>query len=387
VADAPDGPRLTVIGEALIDLVPGTSPGCYQAKPGGSPFNVAIGLARLGHRTTLMARLADDPFGDLLREHAAAENIDLGCAPLAAEPTTLAVVGLDRDARASYSFYLQGTADWQWTDAETARLPKDTTVFHMGSLASWTHPGDERIHAAAVGLRRDGEVLISYDPNIRPAILGQPARVRSLVERSVSVAHIVKASREDADWLYRGASLDQVGGRWIDLGALLVVITDGPRGAHFFQPGAAPVHRPGREVRVADTIGAGDAFTAGLLSGLTRRGLHAPERVRRCPPALLAEAVDEAVLISALTCERVGADPPFAVNGPHRDPRAPLTPADLAFTAPPLRPPRNGPSAMSSTSLTWHPPNRGVRAPGACPRAWPGRGRPGSCGPPLSGRN
>lgn len=148
MADTFTGPRLTVIGEALIDLVPGQKPSWYEAKPGGSPFNVAIGLARLGHRTTLMARLADDSFGDLLRGHAAAENIDLGYAPVATEPTTLAVVGLDRDARASYSFYLQGTADWQWTDAETARLPRDTAVFHMGSLASWTPPGDERIHAA-----------------------------------------------------------------------------------------------------------------------------------------------------------------------------------------------------------------------------------------------
>lgn len=333
MTDAPGGSRLTVIGEALIDLVPGTSTGCYQAKPGGSPFNVAIGLARLGHRTTLMARLADDAFGDLLRWHATAENIDLGYAPVAAEPTTLAVVGLDRDARASYSFYLQGTADWQWTDAEIARVPRDTAVFHMGSLASWTSPGDERIHAAAAGLRRDGEVLISYDPNIRPEIIGQPAHARPLVERSVSVAHIVKASREDADWLYRGASLDQVSGRWLDLGALLVVITDGPRGAHLFRPGAAPVHRPGREVRVADTIGAGDAFTAGLLGGLTRRGLHTPDVLRRCPPALLAAAADEAILVSALTCERVGADPPFATGGSSGDPRAPLTPADLGYPA------------------------------------------------------
>ena len=86
--DKPEAARLTVIGEALVDLVPGASVGSYQAKPGGSPFNVAIGLARLGHRTTLMARLADTAFGRLLREHASAEGIDLRPAVHAAEPAT-----------------------------------------------------------------------------------------------------------------------------------------------------------------------------------------------------------------------------------------------------------------------------------------------------------
>ena len=124
--------RLTVIGEALVDLVPGASLGCYQAKLGGSPFNVAIGLARLGHRTALMARLADTAFGRLLREHASVEGIDLEHAVHAAEPTTLAVVGLDSTAQASYDFYLQGTADWQWTDDELTRMPGDTTVLHTG---------------------------------------------------------------------------------------------------------------------------------------------------------------------------------------------------------------------------------------------------------------
>ncbi len=333
----PDLPRLTIIGEALVDLLPSPAlgPGCYQAKPGGSPFNVAIGLARLGHRTALMARLADDGFGALLRAHAAAEHIDLGSAPLAAEPTTLAVVGLDGEARASYSFYRNGTADWQWTDAETARLPADTAVFHMGSLASWLPPGDERILAAAAALRQAGEVLISYDPNVRPALLGQPGSVPELVERSVRVAHLVKASREDTDWLYRGTSLDRVAARWLDLGALLVVVTDGPHGALVFRPGAAPAHRPGRQVRLADTIGAGDAFTAGLLGALARRGLHTPARLAGCSAARLGDAADEAILISALTCERIGADPPFDLTGPLRKPTDPLTPADLGWPEPP----------------------------------------------------
>lgn len=303
-------PRLTVIGEALIDLVPSDAPGRFEARPGGSPFNVAVGLARLEHRVTLMARLADNPFGRLLREHATAERIDLSHAPAASEPTTLAVVGLDREGRATYDFYLEGTADWQWSADEIARVPDDTAVFHMGSLASWTAPGDGKVYDAAARLRRDGRALVSYDPNVRPALLRDPGRARALAERSVSAAHLVKASREDVEWLYEGEGLQEVSRRWLGLGALLVVITDGPDGAHLFRAGSGPAHRPGLRVQVADTIGAGDAFTAGLLGGLVLRGLHAPGQLRRCPPGLLAEAVDDAVLVSALTCERVGADPP-----------------------------------------------------------------------------
>jgi len=305
-------PLLTVIGEALIDLVPGSSPGDYQARPGGSPFNVAIGLARLDHRTVLMARLADNAFGRLLREHAAAENVDLTSAPLATEPTTLAVVSLDAQGQAGYDFYLDGTADWQWTDTELARIPPDTTILHVGSLASWTQPGNRHIQAAVARSREQGSTLISYDPNIRPLLLGKPEQARPLVEDFVSVAHLVKASREDVEWLYPQTAIAEVGGRWLKLGALAVVITDGPNGAHLLRPDAAPVHRPGRKIQLVDTIGAGDAFTSGLLGGLVRRGLHTPQLLSQCPAELLAETVDEAVLVSALTCERVGADPPFA---------------------------------------------------------------------------
>ena len=308
-------PRLTVIGEALIDLVPDDEPGRYVARPGGSPFNVAVGLARLGHRVTLMARLADNAFGRQLRDHATAEGIDLSRAPEATEPATLAVVSLDREARATYDFYTEGTADWQWSSSEIEQVPGDTALFHLGSLASWTPPGDEAIHDAAARLHARNQTLVSYDPNIRPALLPGPEAARARVERSVSVAHLVKASREDAEWLYPGSPLKDAARRWLELGALLVVVTDGPEGAYLFRPGAAPEHRPGRRVRVADTIGAGDAFTSGLLGGLARRGLHTPNALAECPLEPLAEAADEAVLISALTCQRAGADPPGLLEG------------------------------------------------------------------------
>ena len=330
--EADPAPLVTVIGEALIDLVPQGAPDTFRARPGGSPFNVAVGLARLGRRTAMMARLADNAFGRILRDHAVREGIDLGSAPHATEPTTLAVVSLDANAQASYDFYHQGTADWQWTVAETSRIPADTAVLHLGSVASWTPPGDQHIHTAVSRLHHGGQVLISYDPNVRPALLGDPGRARTLIERTVADAHVVKASRDDVEWLYP-SGLEHAATRWLALGALLVVVTDGADGAHAFRSGRPPLSRPGRKAAVVDTVGAGDAFTAGLLSALVRRNLHTPELLALASDPGLAATLEDAILVSALTCERTGADPPTATGRPHLPAEAPLTVSDLHFTA------------------------------------------------------
>lgn len=312
---------MTVIGEALIDLVPACAPLEYRARPGGSPFNVAVGLARLGNPTRLMARLADNAFGRILRAHAEAESIDLSLAPHATEPTSLAVVSFDSAARASYDFYLTGAADWQWSAEELARLGPGAGVLHFGSLASWTPPGSARIHAVVGSQRAHGQALISYDPNVRPNLLGDPTQARATVEASVGVAHIVKASSEDIHWLYAGMSIDHVAAHWLELGASLVVMTEGHKGARAFRAEGGAVRRPGREARVVDTVGAGDAFTAGLLSGLARRELTRPELLADISMAALCDVLDEAILVSTLTCERQGADPPTALRAGDWTPR------------------------------------------------------------------
>jgi fructokinase len=320
---------VTVIGEALIDLVPDGPPGAYRAHPGGSPFNVAVGLARLRNRTALMARIAGDGFGPLLRAAAEAEGIDLDAAPRASEPATLAVVSFADGGHASYAFYLQGTADWQWTAAELGSLRPDADVLHFGSLAALTSPGSKRIDAFVRDARASGTVLVSYDPNIRPAVLASRADALELVERNVRHAHVVKASREDLEWLYPREPAEEAAKRWTALGAAVVVVTDGARGATAHRFGRKPLYRPGRAVSVADTIGAGDAFTAGMLGGLVRRSVHAPEQACDLSDAVLADILDEAVLISSVTCERSGADPPRLRVAPARPDSAPLTLADL----------------------------------------------------------
>jgi fructokinase len=302
-------PVLTVIGEALVDLLPDGT-GERRAKPGGSPFNVAVGLARLGNRTSLMARFADDRYGRLLRNAAAAEGIELSAAPRAAERASVAIASVDDAARATYDFDIEGAADWQWTAAELRRLSPDTEALHFGSLASWTLPGSARIADLVDELHARGGVLISYDPNVRPGVLGSRARGVELVEQRVRRAHVVKASRDDMEWLYPELAVDDVAARWGRLGAELVVVTDGADGASAYRGARAPLRRPGCPVKVIDTIGAGDAFTAGLLSGLVRRRLHRDQRLEAISDDALADIVDEAVLVAAITCEREGADPP-----------------------------------------------------------------------------
>ncbi len=301
---------ITVIGEALIDLVPGDQPQTYHAVPGGSPYNVAIGLARLGHRTALMARLADNALGRILRDCAQVEGIDLRAAPHAAEPATLAVVSLDASAQASYDFYLNGTADWQWTAHETGRAPDATAVLHFGSIASWTPPGDARILALAAKMRGRGDVLISYDPNIRPRLLADHDHGQRMVERAIRLAHLAKASSDDIAWLYPGLTAGEVARHWLQLGPVVVVITSSASGADAFTAQGWSVHRPARDIVVADTIGAGDSFTAGLIGSLIRRGQHLPAHLARCPAHQLSAALDDAILVASLNCQRRGNDPP-----------------------------------------------------------------------------
>jgi len=301
-----------VLGEALIDLVsePGEDgPVRYLAHPGGSPFNVAIGLARLGRHSRLLARLSSDAFGRQLREHAERNHVDLSLAVTAPEPSTVAVVTLDADRNASYDFYRTGTADWQWTEAELARIPDDAGWLHTGSLASWTEPGAGAIERRLAELA--GRTVLSFDPNIRPALLGERDAAVARIERLIARSTVVKASAEDLAWLYPGEVIASTLQRWRALGPALVVVTDGGAGAHAVAADDRPFTVPGRPVTVVDTVGAGDAFMAGLIHALLSTGLTADSRLSGDQ---LRPAIDQAMLVAALTVGRAGANPPTAAE-------------------------------------------------------------------------
>ena len=308
---------ISVIGEAIVDLhdegeVPiedgGGASRPFTAHPGGSPLNVAVGVARLERPAAYLGRLGRDAFGRLLRAHAAANRIDLtGCVD-AAEPSTAAIVSLDAERKATYDFYVDGTADWQWTPTELATLPPGTRVLHTASLASWLPPGDAVIAARVGQARRDG-VLTSYDPNVRAALM--PADATARVEHMVTQASLVKVSDDDLAFLHPGVDVAEIGRRWLALGPELVVVTRGAAGADAFSASGA-VHRDGIRVDVVDTVGAGDSFMASLLAGIDARdatGAAAFTALTQDADAVEA-LLGEAMVVAAITCSRAGANPP-----------------------------------------------------------------------------
>ena len=302
---------VAVAGEAITDLVPAGADDLFRAAPGGSPANVAVGLARLDVPVRMLARLSGDLLGRRLRRHLATNGVDLSHAVAAAEPSSLAVVALGQDGSAEYDFRVDGTADWQWADHEVADAIDGVAALHVGSLAVTTPPGGAVLRRLAARARTTATV--SYDPNVRALLMGSPAETMAVVEEMLAVADVVKASEEDAAWLQPGLDLGEVAAQWCARGPAVVVVTRGQEGAIAVGRQAGPVTCPGRPVEVVDTVGAGDSFMSALLAGLHRRGLLGAARREQLAglsaPELTA-VVGEAVTAAAVTCSRLGADPP-----------------------------------------------------------------------------
>ena len=327
-----DEPMLSVLGELVVDLIPvpgadagpeGTAPS-FVARPGGNALNVAVAAARLGIPVRLMARLGTGPLAANLRRHAELSGVDPDGFLDADEPVSLAVVGLAADGSADYGFHVLGAADWQWTDDELVRvLPDRTAILHVGSISSWTAPGCEAIARLVERLSAEGSALISVDPNIRPMLadgpvgwsLGNTAEVvRERLDRLVGHADVVKVSAEDLAWLEPGATssdaLDASARAWADRGPALVLVTDGKSPLRIARPGHAVLHWRTPRVAVVDTVGAGDSLAAGLLTGLLQSGVIDRAALEALPDEELLRLVDDAALVAALNCTRVGADPP-----------------------------------------------------------------------------
>jgi fructokinase len=294
-----------VIGESVIDIVQRPD-GTTQEHVGGSPANVALGLARLGHQVTLATMIGDDERGARITSLLEQEGVRLSETGVADTPTSTATSLLDAEGAATYTFDLT----WELTGDQHL---EDLTHVHTGSIAATLEPGASAV-LSTVQQARPG-ATISYDPNIRPSLMGVAHEVRAKVEQIVGLSDVVKASEEDIAWLYDGTPGPQILRLWWLLGPPLVVMTRGDGGA------LVGLSRTGElisidasAVEVVDTVGAGDSFMAGLLSGLLDAGLlggtQSRDRLRSASLADVRPAVDRALACAAITVSRAGADPP-----------------------------------------------------------------------------
>ncbi|WP_369134769.1 carbohydrate kinase [Modestobacter sp. I12A-02662] len=315
---------ICVIGELVVDLIPdpsadagpeGTAPH-FIARPGGNALNVAVTAGRLGHPVRLLARLGRGPLRDHLRRHAEISGVDVSAMVDSDDPVSVAIVALDVTGSADYSFHVLGAADWQWTDEELAAgFPAEARAVHVGSISSWTAPGCEAIARLVERLHDDGTALVSVDPNIRPMLAegfgNTAADVHQRLDRLVAAADVVKVSSEDLDWLEPGhGDLDGVATRWAERGPGLVLLTDGGSPLRVARPGRPLMRVRPPTVTVADTVGAGDALAAGLLTGLLESGVTSRRALDEVSDADLERLVTTASRVAALTCTREGAQPP-----------------------------------------------------------------------------
>ena len=288
-----------------MDCVLGPTGQPVHEVPGGSPMNVAIGLGRLGHSAVLAARVGSDSRGQAITSHVKSSGVALIEDSSGLNHTSTATAHLADDGSARYEF------DLVW-DLESSMVPvAPYRHVHAGSIACTLQPGASAVHEIVERSRAAG-ASISYDPNVRPHIMGSAGEVLPRIEAMIRVSHLVKASDEDAAWLYPGLSLDQVVARWQELGATLVVITRGAEGATAWCAGTTLTF-PTHATTVVDTIGAGDTVMAGLISALAARSLLGGAGVQRWAALSendLVDIVTFALRAAAITVSRAGADLP-----------------------------------------------------------------------------
>jgi fructokinase len=279
---------------------------------GGGPANTAVALSRLGTPTRFAGRFGRGTLGDLLRGRLAASGVDLSGSVRAEEPATLAIAALDQDGRSTYDFYATATADWHWTRSELSAIPHtDTRCVHTGSLALALEPGGPLIEDLLESVRPD--TTISIDPNVRTSLV--PLRTyQERIQRWCRLADIIRLSDEDLAHLAPETPPDVVFDQWHQLGVRVILLTEGERGARLSLDGQTATI-PAIPTRIADTIGAGDAFSAALLHWLWRAG-HLGGRLTDLTYDDALTAARFATHVAALTCAVPGANPPRTENLP-----------------------------------------------------------------------
>ncbi|MYM86777.1 carbohydrate kinase [Rugamonas sp. FT82W] len=302
---------IVVCGEALFDVFcDGDTAAGYalSARIGGSPFNLAVGLARLGMSPMFFGGLSGDMFGRKLASALEIEGVDIAAAPRPPAPTALVTVDVDAGGVPAYTLYGSATAERQVVAADLLRVPLDAAAIHVGSYCMAVEPVASTLKELV--MRQHGRSLIAFDPNVRLTIQPDRAVWSGAIEWMLPVTDLLKISDEDIGLVYPGRTPEEFIDMAIDAGVALVVVTRGEQGVLAATRAAGKHAMRARKVEVVDTVGAGDTFQAALLSYLawhkllTRAALSALDA-----PSLLA-ALDFAGRAAAITCSRRGADMP-----------------------------------------------------------------------------
>jgi len=309
-------------GDALFDLFEtgltesagGASTTAVQlaGNVGGSPMNVAAGLARLGHDSGYFTKLSADLFGQRMRSYLVQNGIDYRLSIDTPLNTTLAIVETAADGSASYVFYTDNTADVSITERELpAELSKDIRVLHFGSYSTAVEPTAGSL--AKFAATHTGSKIISYDPNLRPSIEPDIDKWRDTFNAYASNANLIKASDEDIETLYGKGSEERFVADSFNHGAQLVFITRGPDGASGYSADGKVVQCAGVTVNVVDTVGAGDTFQAATLHWLKEHN-HLSGDSQLTGDVDLEASMKFAIAAAAITCTRSGADLPYLAD-------------------------------------------------------------------------
>ncbi|CAN2171536.1 RbsK Sugar kinases, ribokinase family [Candidatus Nanopelagicaceae bacterium] len=291
-----------VCGEALIDLIPGAD-GVRVPHVGGGPANTAKALARLGHDVQFIDGISSDQYGVMSRKELLDDEVKLDLALNSDKPTCLAIVSLAENGGASYEFEIDGTATFDFT---LDWLPDPSrykpNVLHIGTLVTVIQPGADVLYDWAIRVAEFAPIV--FDPNIRPAVMGDRDKYQMAVEKWAAISSVIKVSDDDMAWLYPDQKYQDVAQRWISDGAALVVITRGADGLLGITADGS-VEVPGVKIEVADTVGAGDTVGAIIVEAMVEKG------ILNLNDEVLKATLHRAAVAAGITCSRKGAQPPY----------------------------------------------------------------------------
>ena len=295
---------IVVAGEALIDRIV-RADGSVLDRPGGGPFNTARTIARLGVPVSFLGGVSTDPAGLLLRDALVADGVDLTHAVTTVAPTTLAVAQIDAEGAATYAFKLGKTSAAQLQEEPVrAALATRPAAFHLGTLGLVMEPIATSLANAVDAI--DPGTFVMIDLNCRPSAIDDRDGYLARLIRVVGHADLVKASREDLEYLWPGMPVSVAAHRLLTAGPLAVVVTHGQHPVTWFTP-EARIDLDVPNVAVVDTIGAGDAFGGGFLARWIDRGRDGTDLLDE---VAVHDALAIAIEVAGVTCRRPGAGPP-----------------------------------------------------------------------------